>query len=101
MTGMLNSVRVLDLSGELLAYAGRMFADLGADVILLEPRGGSPARRVPPIVAGGGVGVSAHFAFMGAGKRSIVVDCEHPLGRDVFDRLVGVSDVALVHDDVD
>jgi benzylsuccinate CoA-transferase BbsE subunit len=101
MTGMLDGLRVLDLAGELLTYAGRMFADLGADVILVEPRGGSPARRVPPVVPGRGGGVSAHFAFMAAGKRSIEVDCGQPRGRDVFDRLVGLSDVALVHDDVD
>ncbi|HEY7106103.1 MAG TPA: CoA transferase [Acidimicrobiia bacterium] len=96
---MLAGVRVLDLSGEALAYAGRTFADLGADVILVEQPGGSPARRVPPIAHIAGADVSAHFAFVAAGKRSIVVDREHPRGRDVFDQLVDASDVALVHED--
>ena len=101
MSGMLDGVRVLDFSGEMLAYAGRMFADLGADVIFVEPPGGSPARGIPPLVPVDGTEVSAHFLFMAAGKRSIVVDGDGAAGRNVVEELVAVADVALVHEDLD
>jgi crotonobetainyl-CoA:carnitine CoA-transferase CaiB-like acyl-CoA transferase len=45
--------------------------------------------------------VSAHFAFMAAGKQSIVVDHRHDDGRRLVEELVGVADVALVHEDLD
>ncbi|MFI5054355.1 MAG: CoA transferase, partial [Acidimicrobiia bacterium] len=100
--GILDNLRVLDLSGPALAYAGRMFADLGADVILVEPPGGTALRSHAPLVRiDAGSAVSAHFAFMAAGKRSIAVDTAIGPGRAVLDRLVAVSDVALVPDDID
>jgi crotonobetainyl-CoA:carnitine CoA-transferase CaiB-like acyl-CoA transferase len=98
---MLDGVRILDFSGEMLAYAGRAFADLGGQVILVEPPGGSAARRFPPLVTVDGRDVSAHFAFMAAGKQSIVVDDQHPDGRRVVEDLVAAADVALVHEDLD
>jgi benzylsuccinate CoA-transferase BbsE subunit len=99
---MLGHLRVLDLAGPALAYAGRMFADLGADVILVEPPSGAPARAHPPLVeTDDGVVVSAHFAFLAAGKRSVALDLDVPAGRALLDQLVAASDVALVPDDVD
>ena len=99
-TGVLAGLRVLDLAGEPLAYAGRMFADLGADVVLVEPPGGGTGRSVPPLVAvATGVPVSAHFAFVAAGKRSIALDASTPGGRDLLDRLVARADVVLVPED--
>src|SRR5262245_42096663 len=85
---MLDGVRVLDFSGEMRAYAGRAFADLGADVILVEPPGGARARNAPPIVNVRDRDVSAHFAFMAAGKRSMVVDGDNTGGRHVLEDLV-------------
>jgi crotonobetainyl-CoA:carnitine CoA-transferase CaiB-like acyl-CoA transferase len=49
------------------ALAGRIAADLGARVVMLEPLGGSPLRTLPPLAPDGG---SAVFAFLAAGKRS-------------------------------
>jgi len=46
---LLDRYRVLDLSDERGLLAGRMLADLGADVVQVEPPGGSTARRVPPV----------------------------------------------------
>lgn len=93
---LLAGVRVLDLAGEAGAYTGRLLADLGADVVLVEPPGGSDARRTPPLVPapGGGV-VSAHFAYMAAGKRSVTIDLANDEGRERFVALAARSD-ALV-----
>jgi benzylsuccinate CoA-transferase BbsE subunit len=99
--GLLASTRVVDLAGEALSYTGRMFADLGAEVLLVEPPGGSDARRTPPLVTVAGVQVSAHFAFMSAGKRSLALDTSAAAGRALLERLLGYSDVALVPGDLD
>ena len=44
----LGDVRVLDLAGEPGMYCGKLLADLGADVLKIEPPGGDPARRIGP-----------------------------------------------------
>jgi benzylsuccinate CoA-transferase BbsE subunit len=99
MTGisLLADTRVLDLAGESAAYTGRMFADLGADVVLVEPPGGSVARlTTPPLVtAPSGDVVSAHFGYVAAGKRSVTIDLTIAPGRELFRRLVSVSDVVV------
>jgi len=46
--GLLGSLRVLDLSDERGYLCGRILADLGADVIKVEPPGGCPGRRLGP-----------------------------------------------------
>jgi benzylsuccinate CoA-transferase BbsE subunit len=98
-----SGLRVVDVSGEVLAYTGRMFADLGADVILVEPPIGSAARARPPLVTVGdaAVPVSAHFAFMSAGKRSLALDTAGERGAALFRQLLHASDVVLVPDDLD
>jgi len=62
-TPLLDGIRVVDLAGEPAAIAGRVLADLGADVVLVEPPDGSPLRTLPHV-----------WAAWGAGKRSVVVD---------------------------
>src|SRR5436190_7586658 len=56
------------------ALAGRIAADLGAEVVKIEPPDGDPVRRMPPFVDS----ASALFAFLNAGKRSVVL----PQGRE-------------------
>ena len=50
--GLLASLRVLDLSGDDGDAVTRLLADLGADVLKVEPPGGSPSRARPPTVRG-------------------------------------------------
>jgi crotonobetainyl-CoA:carnitine CoA-transferase CaiB-like acyl-CoA transferase len=93
---LLEDVRVLDLTGEATAHAGRMLADLGADVLLVETPGDPPARREPPLATTpSGDVVSAHFAYTAAGKRSVTLDLGVGAGRELFLRLVRASDVLL------
>ncbi len=47
----LTGIRVLDLSGEMGVYCGKLLADVGADVIKVEPPGGDAMRRTGPFVA--------------------------------------------------
>lgn len=91
----LDGIRVLDLITNYAAYAGRLLADLGADVIRIEPPGGSPLRRMPPLQ--GGRETSFAHAFFDAGKRSIVLDLETAAGRASLAALASDSDIVL-HD---
>ena len=77
--------RVLDLSDERGQLCGRLLADLGADVILVEPPGGSSSRRVGPF-AGDVIdpeGSLFHWAF-NRGKRSAVLDLDDAADREVL-----------------
>src|SRR5580693_9833879 len=62
---LLAGLRVVDLAGEPAAMTGRILADLGAEVIKVEPPGGDPLRSVPPL---GPDGTSLRFAAWNAGK---------------------------------
>lgn len=65
--------RVLERSRTVAAaYAGRLLAVMGANVVMIEPPNGSPLRAAPPLVDG--AGNSALFAFLALGKRSRVCD---------------------------
>ncbi|OBJ61535.1 acyl-CoA transferase [Mycobacterium asiaticum] len=68
--GLLAAVRVVDLSDGKADTVTRLLADLGADVLKVEPPGGSPGRRSLPTVAG----ASIPFAVHNANKRSTVLD---------------------------
>ena len=89
MAALLAPLRVLDLSTGPLSYCGRLLADLGADVVLVEPPGGSAAGRAD------GVGMSGAFAFTAAGKRSVTVDLGHPDGLAVFAALADRADAII------
>ena len=72
----LEGVRVVDATCGRGERAGRVLADLGAEVIQIEPPGGVPTRRLPPFetAEGGEPGTSLCWAAAGLGKRSVVLD---------------------------
>lgn len=69
LTGLRILVRA---SGVAAAYAGRLLGTMGAEVILLEPRAGSPLRAEPPFLPNSQV--SALFAYLAAGARSVIAE---------------------------
>ena len=71
------------------ALAGRIAADLGAEVVKIEPPDGDPVRRMPPFVES----ASALFAFLNAGKRSVVLP--HAKEREALHALLGRADAVL------
>jgi crotonobetainyl-CoA:carnitine CoA-transferase CaiB-like acyl-CoA transferase len=93
--GLLSGVRVLDLCGEPGALAGRILADLGADVVVAEPPAGSVLRRAPHL--GGEPDPDASLAWLSqqTGKRGITLDLEQVSGRDRFRRLAAWADVVV------
>ncbi len=64
--------RVVEVGeGSSLAYAGKLLAAFGADVLKIEPPGGDPLRRIAPLAdLGEGCKESAYFAWLNVGKRS-------------------------------
>ena len=93
---MLSPYRVLDLSDELGLLCGHTLAGLGADVILVEPPGGSPARRVPPLLDGVPEGErSLYWAAYARDRRSIELDLESPEGRSELRRLATSADILI------
>jgi len=96
--GALAGLRVLEC-GEMVAaaYATKLLADLGAEVIKIETPAGDAARRHGPFA--GGVPHperSGLYLYLNSNKRSIALDLQHPRGRVVLDRLAARADL-LVH----
>jgi crotonobetainyl-CoA:carnitine CoA-transferase CaiB-like acyl-CoA transferase len=78
----LDGVRVLDLGGELSAYGTKILADLGADVVKVEPAGGDRQRRRPPFAAEeSGLESSLTFAYYNANKRGVQLDWTAPASQ--------------------
>lgn len=84
----LAGITVLDVAGPLGNYCGKLFADLGARVILIEPLIGSPSRHVEPRIAGrDDSDASLTFQYQNTNKESIALDLESDIGTQVFHRL--------------
>ncbi len=90
----LAGVKVLDFSQVVSGpICGRVLADLGADVVKLEPFEGDVIRLLDPKV--GTDAMSVYFTWANAGKRSITVNLQDPRGAELAGRLAATSDVVL------
>ena len=85
----LSGVKVLDFGHTIMGpCAGLLLADLGADVIKVEPRDGDATRRLPGFAAG-------FFAAYNRNKRSIAVDLKRPEGQAALKRVAMTADVLV------
>jgi crotonobetainyl-CoA:carnitine CoA-transferase CaiB-like acyl-CoA transferase len=87
----LTGIRVIDLTDGVAGVAGRYLADLGADVVLVEPPEGVATRRAQPRHDGH----SLRFATTHANKRGVVVDLSTDVGREALLRLTDDADLVL------
>lgn len=93
----LDGVRVLDFTGAAGQYATKLLADLGADVVRVEPPVGSPARNRPPFADDDpSPNRSIAFWYWNTSKRSVTLDISTDDGRALLHRLLPRFDV-LVH----
>src|SRR3954452_15581513 len=93
---LLRPYRALDLTNELGELAGRILADLGVDVIKIEPPDGDPSRWRPPLYRDQpDRETSLPWWASNLNKRSVVLDLESPDGREAFRRLVRTADFVL------
>jgi benzylsuccinate CoA-transferase BbsE subunit len=94
--GALAGLRVLDLSDHRAQLCGRLLADMGADVIKVEPPGGDPARRIGPFA-----GDTPHrdrslfFWFYNLNKRSLTLDFASARGKKIFGKLAASADLVI------
>ncbi len=88
--GALGGLRVLDVTQVMAGpFCTMLLADLGADVIKIEPPGGDMTRRMP-----GAVGADTPaFNAVNRGKRSVVLDLKTTAGRDALGQLAPAADV--------
>src|SRR5688500_20171013 len=89
----LAGLRVLDLSRVLAGpLAGQILADLGAEVLKVEPPGGDDTRGWGPPFQGP---MAAYFQSCNRGKASLLLDLRSELGRSRLHALAGAADVLL------
>lgn len=93
----LAGVRVLDLSRDVAGgYCTKLLADLGAEVIKVEPRDGDPTRFMQPFLDDvPGADRSGFAAFLHGNKRSVTLDPETASGRALLTQLAGGSDAVV------
>ena len=88
----LAGIRVLDFTSMIAGpYASRLMADLGAEVIKIEPPGGEDMRQRAPLRDGH----SSYFGQLNAGKKSVILDLKNPHAIALIKRLVETADVLI------
>ncbi|MBN9886223.1 CoA transferase [Salipiger abyssi] len=89
----LSGLRVIErATGVAAAQAGRLMCQMGAEVIMAEPSGGSPLREAPPLLPGG---QSALFTYLSLGKRSVVCDPVGPDFQKDLHKLLAEADIFI------
>jgi len=92
--GVLEDVKVLEIASTVaIPVCGLLLADMGAEVVKVEPREGEALRVTSaPIFPGESKG----FTLFNRGKRAFCLDLSHRRSAEVVERLVRMSDVVLV-----
>jgi benzylsuccinate CoA-transferase BbsE subunit len=88
-----SGIRVLDMTHDLARYATKLFADLGAEVLRIEPPGGLPDRARDTIAVPGG---AEAFAFHNTSKKSVVLDLSGNAGRAALADLARDAQVVVM-----
>jgi crotonobetainyl-CoA:carnitine CoA-transferase CaiB-like acyl-CoA transferase len=90
-------ILALDLTSTIRGmHCTKMFGDYGAEVILVEPVGGSPARRIGPFANGKpGLETSLHFIHHNRNKRSITLNLYKTRGQELLRDLVHAADIVV------
>ena len=92
LTKSFQGLRVLDFSTTIAGpHCTRMLADMGAEVIKIEPAEGETMRTRPPVRNH----CSSVFGQLNAGKKSLVLDLKAPNATDIIRRLVATSDILV------
>ena len=92
----LSDVCILEVGDESAAYGTRFLADLGADVIMVEPPEDGPIRNLAPFVDDRpGPNSSYEHLFLNINKRSVRIDLDSNAGRERFLNLLATADVLI------
>src|SRR5215472_6911281 len=92
-TGPLAGVRVVDLTAMVMGpYSTQIMADMGADVIKVEPPEGDGTRYIS---VGPAPGMRGVFANVNRGKRSVVLDLRSEAGKTALRALIKTADIFI------
>ena len=93
----LEGLRVVEFTDDLGSYCGRLLADLGADVVKVEPPGGGRERHTPPFYRAAAPGPDTSLAFWvhNTSKKSVVLDLEMADGQAEARALALTADVVV------
>ena len=92
----LADLKVLDMSGPIGVYCAKLMADLGADVLRVEPPGGDPMRKLGPFYNDDqNPEHSLYWWHFNTSKRGITLNIENPEGKEIFKRLALWADVLI------
>ncbi len=91
-------LRVIDLTTLSGAYAARLFAEAGHEVIRIEAPEGDELRRLAPFLRGReDLDHGAFHQFLNAGKKSVALDLQTPEARRTFSKLLATADILIVN----
>ncbi len=94
--GIYEGVRVLEISDEKGMYCGKLLAEVGMEVIKIEPPGGDEMRLSPPFADGKeDKERSIFWLYHNTGKKSVVLDLEKEEGQNLFRSLAKTADVVI------
>lgn len=92
----LEGIRVVEIADHRGEFCGRLLANLGADVVKVEPPGGSTGRGIGPFYQNEpGLEKSLFWWHYNAGKRGVTLDLQRAAGIGVLERLLGGADVLI------
>lgn len=94
-TTVLPPYRVLDLTNGGCMLGGRLLADMGADVIKIEPPGGSPSHIAPYYKDKVDPEKSLFWFAYSANERGITLNLNKTAGQDIFKKLVKTADIVI------
>jgi benzylsuccinate CoA-transferase BbsE subunit len=94
-TSALPPIRVLDLTEGGCMLGGKMFAETGADVIKIEPPGGSPSRIAPYYKNSNDPNQSLFWFAYNTNKKGITLNLKKPEGQEIFKKLASKADIIL------
>jgi len=94
--GALDGLRVIELASPLTQYCGKLFAELGADVILVEPPQGCVLRDAPPFIDDQrGPERGLPWNYFNTSKRGVTLDLARPGGQKLLRELAKTADLVL------
>lgn len=94
--GPLAGLRIVEIGGERGQWAGKLLADMGADLVKVEPPAGAAERRIGPFAADlPDPDRSLFFWAANTSKRGVTLDLDHPDGPPLLRRLLDGADVLL------
>ncbi len=94
--GLLSGLKVLDLTDQNGVYCCKLLANMGADVIKIEPPGGHPMRNIGPFFHDERHPEKSLYWFhMNTSKRSVTLNLDTPEGKKLFKKLVAEADVLV------